>query len=60
MSNQRLLKVIALFKSVGPEIGLPQIVLTVPFTLMPASVAFLMHRSASFQYSGKVQPELAK
>jgi hypothetical protein len=35
-------------------------VLTVPHIFIPASVHFLMQRSASFQYTGRVVPELAK
>ena len=46
--------------SVAPAMGLPQMVLTVPHIFMPASLHFRIARSHSFQYCGRVQPELAK
>ena len=60
MENQRFVNSTASSSFVAPLMGLPQIVETVPHILMPASVAFLMQRSASLQYCESVVPELAK
>ena len=49
MDSQYWVNFTASFKSVAPPMGLPQMVLTVPHILIPASVHFWMQCSASFQ-----------
>jgi hypothetical protein len=57
ISRKRFVNATASSSLVGPSIGQPQIVLTVPFTLIPASCAFLIALSASAQYSAWSSPE---